>query len=179
MNFCLKSCVWQHINKGYKPARAMADRHYTRQTHRALMWTRPGFNFCLFASYPKGSALFCWWRPKWEDGRPGTERKDKLKVIECVMFRREGVTDLASLLIREAVEALDTIEAAYDLHLDTAGRVDHLITGISSEKTNKGRSRKSRPGQCFRHAGWTDFNKKTKRADTWLQYPWQNRREVK
>lgn len=139
------------------------------------MWTRPGYNFVLYAESPTGRALWCWWRPKWEDGRPGTQRKDGLRVLECTMFRRVGVMPLASTLILDAVTMLWTPDARKDLHLSQAGPIDFLLTGVSSEKTRKGRSRRSLPGACYRHAGWRDLpGKKTKRADVWLWLPWRN-----
>lgn len=166
--------IWKRITKGDVRGRELADAHYTRQSPGHPMWTRPGYNFVLLAEYPAGAALWCWWRPKWEDGREGTKRKDGLHVLECTMFRRVGETDLASDLIRAAVRALCTPEAISDLHLRAAGRIDHLLTGVSAKKTRKGRAQNSPPGACFRHAGWRPYAKQTKRADTWLQMPWDN-----
>lgn len=163
---------WFRIHKGDVRARALADEHYTRQTPGAPMWTRPGYNFVMLAEYPSGSALWCWWRPKWEDGRPGTQRKDRLRVVECTMFRRVGETDRASELIRLAVLALRSGAAAEDLHLDNAGPIDGLLTGVSSTKTTGGRSPWHQPGWCYRKAGWVEIDKRTRRADVWLFTPW-------
>lgn len=163
---------WIPIHKGDTRARELADEHYTRQSPGAPMWTRPGYNFVLLAIYPAGRALFCWWRPKWEDGRPGTQRKDGLQVLECTMFRRVGQTDLASTLIRAAVRALYSPEARHALRLDAAGPIPLLITGISAAATSGRRSRHNRPGHCFRAAGWTEIPKTTKRADVWLGFDW-------
>jgi len=138
------------------------------------MWTRPGFNFVLFWTGEHGSALFCWWRPKWEHGAPGTRRKDGLCVLECTMFRRVGTTPLASDLIRAATVALETEDARNDLALDRAGPISMLITGVSSEKTKRGRAPRHRAGRCFAAAGWAYMDKRTKRADTWLCCPWRN-----
>lgn len=164
---------WRRIHKGDTRARVLADRHYTRQTPGHPMWTRPGYNFVLLATYPAGSALFCWWRPKWEHGG-GAVRKDGLRVIECTMFRREGVTDLASDLIRAAVDHLSGPDAKRDLHLHNAGRVTSLLTGVSSGKTSSRRSKRSLPGECFRRAGWYQSQKRPGRADVWLCLPWEN-----
>ncbi len=165
--------MWRRITKGDVRGREMADRHYTRQTPGAASWTRPGYNFVMLAEFDAGRALWCWWRPKWEDGRPGTERKDGLRCLECTMFRREGQTPLASALIEAAVAALPTDEARRDLHLDAAGSItDGLITGIGSEATSKRRGKRSRPGECYRQAGWIEIDKRGGRADVWLWHPW-------
>jgi len=165
--------TWTRITKGDPRGREMADRHYTRQRPGSPSWTRPGYNYVLYVEFDEGRALWCWWRPKWEDGRPGTERKDGLRCLECTMFRREGRTPLASELCRSAVEALATPEARADLHLDAAGPIsDGLITGIGSEATAARRGKRSRPGECYRRAGWIEIEKRTGRADVWLWHPW-------
>jgi hypothetical protein len=151
----------------------MADRHYTRQTPGHPMWTRPGYNYVLLSIEPEGRALFCWWRPKWESGSPYTCRKDGLRVIECTMFRREGVTTLRSSdYIRAAVAALSWLEADSALRLRNAGQIDGLITGVGSKATERGRSRRSLPGACYRHAGWTVLDKPGCKADVWLEHPY-------
>jgi hypothetical protein len=83
--------IWTPTTKGNARCRALADRHYTRQKPGSPQWTRPGYSAVLYASTDVGEAVFVWWRPKWEDGRPGTSRKDGLRCIECTHFRREGV----------------------------------------------------------------------------------------
>jgi hypothetical protein len=174
MGFIYES-PWARVHKGTTKARQLADRHYTRQNPGHPMWTRPGYNYVLLAEYESGSALFCWWRPKWEDGRPGTARRDGLRVLECTMFRREGQTHQSSYLIRSAVDALQTPYAQRDLKLASAGPIDRLITGVSAKKTSRRRSKRSSPGECFLRAGWAKIeNKKTRRADIWLSYPWEN-----
>jgi len=151
-----RGCIIGHVSRGHP------------------MWTRPGYNFCLLHESSEGIAVFVWWRPKWEDGRPGTERRDKLRVIECTLFRREGRTPLASDMIRGAVEMLSTDHAREALHLRNAGEVGMLLTGVSSKKTTGGRSPRSMPGACYRHAGWLECAKRTKRADVWLKISWAN-----
>jgi hypothetical protein len=157
---------WQRVPKGDVRCRRLADRHYTRQTIGHPQWTRPGFTFVLYASDACGEAVWCWWRPKWE---AGVERADKLRCIECTIFRRERLTVIASDLVRAAVAALETEQAARDLKLDAAGEIrDGLITGIATEATARGRSRRSHPGECYRRAGWTEIAHAKGRADVWL-----------
>jgi len=159
---------WRVTDKGNQEARALADRHYTRQSPGDPKWTRPGFNFVLIAEDERGrvGAVWVWWRPKWE---AGIERKDKLRAIECTIFRNERRNRwLSSDLVRAAVAALDTDAARREL----AGIVDPpdgLITGIGVDETRRGRGRKSKPGACYRAAGWVEFEHRGGRADVWLR----------
>jgi hypothetical protein len=158
---------WIETDKGDPRCRELADRHYTRQTIGHPLWTRPGWNFVLFYRQQNGrSAVFCWWRPKWESGLIGTERKDGLRCIECSIFRNETRVR-SSDLIREAIQCLYTWEHAYDVSWP-----DGIITGVNSEKTKQGRSIDSLPGECFRRAGFEPFKHpgKNLRADVWLRY---------
>lgn len=156
---------WQATHKGDVRAREMADRHYTRQSVGHPMWTRPGYNFVLFAPGGSlGNALWCWWRPKWEAGQ---ERFDKLRTIECTMFRNEGPWRSSDLIVA-AVAALETEEARTALALDAAGPVAMLVTGIGSKQTARRRSKRALPGACYRAAGWVDLEHKKGRADVWL-----------
>ena len=160
--------IWARIHKGDARGRVMADEHYSRQTRGAAMWTRPGYSHCLYYETPTLKALWCWWRPKWEHGTPGTSRKDGLRVIECTMFRRIGSGLQASDLILAAEQALLGPDALADLHLDDAGSIESLITGVSTAKTRRGRAPRFRAGRCYRAAGWVDMDKATRRADVWL-----------
>jgi len=158
---------WMAVKKGHERCRLMADRHYTRQSVGHPMWTRPGFNFCLYASDAHGEAVWCWWRPKWEAEQ---ERKDGLRVLECTIFRRERLAILSSELIHAAVRALGSQQAEAALRYPGMGPVDWLITGIGAEPTERGRSRRSLPGACYRHAGWEEFDHNPGRADVWLRH---------
>jgi hypothetical protein len=164
---------WVVTTKADQRPRFLADRHYTRQTPGHPMWTRPGYNLILYAEQRSGrAAAFCWWRPKWESGILGTERKDKLRCIECSLFRNE-TRFRSSDLIREAVTMLEGWEHTWDVHLP-----DGLITGVGSRQTAQGRSSDSPPGMCFVAAGWEPFTHpgKNKRADVWLRAPWKQAR---
>lgn len=158
---------WRLTDKRNVRCRLLADRHYTRQTPGHPMWTRPGWNQILYLRQRNGrEAVFCWWRPKWEAGTPGTERKDKLRCIECTMFRNE-TRFRASELLREAVAAVLTWEHALDVAWP-----DGLITGVNTQLTAGGRAPDSPPGICFLSAGFQPFDHagKRKRADLWLRY---------
>lgn len=159
--------AWQRTHKGDVRCRELADRHYTRQKPGHPMWTRPGYNFVLFLQTELGRAVWCWWRPKWEAGQ---ERFDGLRAIECTIFRNENSGIPSSALIVMAVGMLRTDDAKRDLNLD-APHLLTLITGVSSEKTRRRRSKRSLPGECFRRAGWREFDHKKGRADVWLELP--------
>ena len=112
------------------------------------MWTRPGWNQILYLEQRSGrAAAFCWWRPKWESGIVGTERKDGLRCIECALFRNE-TRFRSSDLIKAAVQMVLKWEHANDVEWP-----DGLITGISSSATAGGRRAGHLPGHCFREAG--------------------------
>lgn len=158
---------WIEIDKGDPRGRVLADRHYTRGSVGHPMWTRPGWNQCLYLEQKNGrSAVFVWWRPKWEAGLPGTERKDKLRCIECTIFRNE-TRFRSSDLIRDAVACLLSWEHAQDTAWE-----DGIITGVNTAKTVSGRAATSEAGKCFREAGFQPFSHpgKNKRADVWLHY---------
>ena len=157
---------WQVTTKADVRPRLLADRHYTRQTVGHPMWTRPGYNQILYLEQKSGrAAAFCWWRPKWEDGRPGTIRKDGLRCIECTLFRNE-TRFRSSDLIRAAVEMVLTWDRALDVEWP-----DGLITGVNSKATQGGRNELSQPGRCFLEADWHYFNHpgRNVRADIWLR----------
>jgi hypothetical protein len=129
--------------------------------------TRPGWNQILYLRQQNGREVaFCWWRPKWESGLPGTERKDKLRCIECTLFRNE-TRFRSSDLIRQAVAAVLTWEHALDVEWP-----DGLITGVNTRVTAAGRHPDSPPGICYLAAGFTPFKHpgKNTRADLWLRY---------
>lgn len=163
--------MWTVTHKGDAYARSLADKHYTRQTPGAAMFTRPGYSAVLI--YP--GAVWVWWRPKWEDGRPGTARKDGLRALECTLFRREPECDVqASSLVAAAEAYLWTQEVREALHLDTAGTIDWLLTAIGVAQTQHRRSRHAKPGVCYRKAGWKDADPKIRpplKGKLWLVKP--------
>ncbi len=130
------------------------------------MWTRPGYVMILYTEQKNGrAAVWCWWRPKWETGLVGLQRRDGLYAIECTMFHNE-TRWRSSELIREAVSLVGTW-----VHSQDVAWPDGLITGINTDATSKHRSAQSRPGECFLQAGWKPFpHRASKRADLWLRY---------
>lgn len=157
---------WMVTDKADQRPRLLADRHYTRKNPGHPMWTRPGYNQILYLEQRNGrAAAFCWFRPKWECGLPGTARKDGLHAIECTLFRNE-TRFRSSDLIRDAVEMVLTWERARDVTWP-----DGLISGVNSAATVGGRAPTSRPGECFLRAGWETFDHpgRNKRADVWLR----------
>lgn len=161
--------IWTRTHKGDSRCRELADLHYTRMTPGAPLFTRPGFNFVLYAANEIGGrACFVWWRPKWECGQ---ERFDGIRAIECTIFAKRGRWEtLASEMILQAIEALQWQSARDDLHLEDATTLP-LISGVLSSATTKQRSKASLPGKCFRVAGFNDFEHPKGKADVWL---WRN-----
>lgn len=158
---------WLLTNKGDQQCRRLADRHYSRQTIGASSFTRPGYNLVL--TLENHSAVFVWFRPKWESGIKGTERKDGLRAIECTLFHNKSKI-LSSLLIIDAVACLLTWEYALNTQWP-----DGIITAVNELYTRKQRSNKSQPGQCFIHAGWKSLQHNTSnRTSHWLYLPKEN-----
>lgn len=158
---------WIETDKGDPRGRVLADRHYTRIKVGHPMWTRPGYSQVLIAEQRNGrSAVFVWWRPKWESGIPGTNRKDNLRCIECTIFRNETRFRSSDLIV-DAIGCLLSWKHANDVDYP-----DGIITGVNSEATRHGRSSESLPGACFRHAGFSPFFHpgRGKRADVWLRF---------
>lgn len=155
---------WTLTHKGDDVCRTLADRHYSRQSIGSPMFCRPGYNMVLRCDTPAGSAVWVWFRPKWESGIKGTERKDGLHAIECTIFRNEsGIR--SSDLIHHAESALLFWEHAQDVDWP-----DGMITGVNSSATAQGRCPHALPGRCFRAAGWRPFNhRSSERADIWLR----------
>lgn len=130
------------------------------------MFCRPGYNMVLLAHTNVGRAVWVWFRPKWESGIVGTERKDKLRAIECTLFRNESGI-LSSVLVTQAAAALLTWDHARDVEWE-----DGMITGINSNKTSRRRSKHELPGRCYRAAGWVTFqHRASDKADVWLTLP--------
>lgn len=151
---------WTLTHKGDARCARLADKHYSRQQPGMWSWTRPGYNYILYCNDDSGNggeAVYCWWRPI-----DTIERFDKLHAIECTIFRNETHL-LSSELIIQACAAVQTWE-----HYDPSYQ---LITGINTLLTTRGRSKHSPPGACYIHAGFQQFNKQTKLADTWLILP--------
>lgn len=162
----MSATVWQpwlETDKGDPRCRRLADGHYTRRTVGHPLWTRPGWNQVLWTRDETGDAVWCWFRPKWESGIAGTERFDRLRAIECSMFRNTTAWR-SSALIRAAVAAVLAWEHARDVAWP-----DGLITGIDSAATAARRSGRALPGECFRRAGWEPFKHAAGRADVWLR----------
>lgn len=156
---------WMETDKSDQRPRRLADKHYTRQTPGHPMWTRPGWNQILYAEQQNGrAAAFCWWRPKWESGLAGTERKDKLRAIECSLFRNQSRWRSSKAIV-DAISCLLTWAHATDVEWP-----DGIITGVGSEQTRGGRADHHAPGYCFREAGFVDFEHTKGRADVWLKF---------
>lgn len=158
---------WLETDSGDPRCRQLADRHYTRIKVGHPMWTRPGWRQILYLEQRNGRAAgFCWWRPKWESGIIGTQRKDGLRCIECTLFRNETRFRSSDLIV-DAVACLRSWEHANDVEIP-----DGIITGVNSERTRGGRHPDHDPGYCFLMAGFEPFVHPGKgtRADVWLRF---------
>lgn len=121
--------VWIVTNKGDQECRVLADRHYSRQTVGARLFTRPGRNLVLKTE--SADAVWVTW---------SSIRDDGVNAWECTIFRNESPY-LSSDLIREAVE----------ITIREWGQPppDGIITYVDQSKV-----RSANPGYCFLKAGW-------------------------
>jgi hypothetical protein len=119
----------------------------------------------LYASDDYGEAAWVWFRPKWESGILGTERKDGLHAVECTLFRNETHI-LSSDLIKAAVDFL------WLWNRLTVPLPDGLITGVKSSVTSKRRGKQTTPGWCYLMAGWHYIDHAPGVADVWVGKSW-------
>lgn len=154
---------WYLTDKGDPDCRRLADRHYTRQTPGSPHWCRPGHNLVLWAP----AAVFVWWVPARE---VGASRMDHIDAVECTIFRNESPA-LSSDMVRDAVACV--------LNWEHVRPGDMVVTAVGGAATARRRSRRALPGQCFRMAGWAEWDhKSTNAALTWLRAvaPWPDAR---
>ncbi len=107
---------------------ALADRHYSRQSHGSSQFAPPGETLILRDSI--GLVLFVWRKTLWK-------RWDNQEGINCTIFRNESQRK-GSEIILEAESAA----------LKKWGNV-RAFTFVDSTKI-----RSQNPGCCFKKAGW-------------------------
>ena len=125
---------WRVVSPTHPAARALADRHYSRQTVGATEFMGNGRKLVLLTEDHKA----LWGAIENLDPRGGLHWRNN-------WFRNEG-TFLSSDLIREAT---DVTYAYWERHYGGRPRVP-LTTEVDPKKTR----RKRDPGRCFTRAGW-------------------------
>jgi hypothetical protein len=125
---------WRRSWRADPAARALADRHYTRQTRHAPQFVPPGR--CLVLLTADRSAV---WVTSW----PLAEyvKHAWAGAWMCSLFRNEGAA-LSSELITHAV--------AHTRAHWPAAPAEGIVTFVDADRTR----RKRDPGRCFRRAGW-------------------------
>lgn len=126
---------WRHSWRADPVARALADRHYTRQTHQAPQFVPPGR--CLVLLAADKSAL---WVTSWPYAQ--YTRHAWAGAWVCSLFRNES-TSLSSDLITQAV--------AHTRARWPAVPASGIVTFVDPHKTKA----KDVPGWCFLRAGWS------------------------
>jgi hypothetical protein len=154
---------WRVVSKAHHALVALADKHYTRQKPGTPLCTRPGVNLPMLTV----DCLAGWivWRPIPEVGR-----KDSLEAWEVTLFRNDGPA-LSSDLIRTAT-AMTFRQWGWPPR-------DGLITAVGVTATRRRRSKRSTPGACFLHAGWTMFDQRHNGDQVWLRAPHPQRADPK
>lgn len=125
---------WRKVAHDDPRARALADRHYSRQTVGALDFTPPGRKLVLLGE--DSAAVWA-----------AVENLDRVGRTQwrVTIFRNEGQR-LSSELVREATE----ITKAYWLRQYHVAPLAPLCTEVDPRKVK----RKRDPGRCFVRAGW-------------------------
>lgn len=126
--------AWDQVRRTDKRARALADRHYSRQTPGARDFMASGRTFVLLTR----DALAVWGCIENLDPAGGLRWR-------CSIFRNEGPA-LSSALIVEATER------TYVYWKRRHGEIPRvpLQTEVDPQQTR----RKRDPGRCFLRAGW-------------------------
>lgn len=126
--------IWRRVPKRSAVARALADRHYSRQTIGADDFIPPGR--CLVLVTPCGRATWA-----------VVENRDPVGALRwrCTIFRNEGA-GLSSDLVRAATSATFDYWRRHYHGLPVAP----LRTEVDPAATR----RKRDPGRCFIRAGW-------------------------
>lgn len=119
---------WIRTHNCDPAGRALADKHYSRQTIGAARFTRPGKNIVLRT--PKGDAIWASWIGKF--------RRDGLDAYECTIFRNESEY-MSSYLI--ALASLITFSEGH--------KKDGIITYVDERKVKS-----INPGFCFQSVGY-------------------------
>ena len=130
---------WQLTNKGDQRVRALADRHYSRETPGSPQFCRPGHNLVLWVPNDQdpdqAAAAWVWWHPS-----PPAQRRDGHNGYHhCTLFRNES-PHRSSDLIHAAVTAAQQLWEPPVHGFDTYVRPDRV--------------RSSNPGYCYQRAGW-------------------------
>lgn len=129
---------WIQTHNCDEAGRALADRHYSRQTVGAARFTRPGKNLVLRTA--EGNAIWATWYGKY--------RRDGLDACECTIFRNES-SYLSSYLIAYA-------SLASFLHIigdDAKGNKNKLKDGIITYVDDK-QIGSVNPGFSFKSVGF-------------------------
>ena len=134
---------WRVSHRCDPAARRLADRHYNRQSIGAPNFVPPGRCLVLYGESDEGKAF---WVTSWPFSQYVKHAWGGAWI--CSAFRNEGL-GLSSELIVSAVAA--TRWRWPDV--PSLG----MITFVDSSKV-----RSTNPGSCYRHAGFTRLNERTK-----------------
>jgi hypothetical protein len=133
--------MWAHIPIEDPRGREIADRHYSRQSHGAKGFVGPGERFAFLHDVGDGRALWAVCRAM-----------DPVGTMQWrnTIFRNESSTRSSELV---AYATLVTYQCWLRRYLAIPD--EDLTTEIDIEATRRRRSKRSPPGICYLHAGWT------------------------
>jgi hypothetical protein len=163
---------WQRVSHLDPRARAIADRHYSRQTVGAREFTRPG-NKIVLLCFDAANRPLALWVSQRPDPASGVARLDGLDAWDCAYFRNEGSLVKASVLIREAVAITVGIWGPGGQEGPVSVPADGFVTTVNPHRVAP-TMRRGEPtwGYCFQRAGWIVRPERTKARDlVMLQLP--------
>lgn len=152
--------LWHAVRRTEPRARALADRHYSRQTPGAPEFLNAGQTLVLLTD----DALALWGVLLNRDPWARVNRGAEVWRWRCAIFRNEG-PHLSSDLVREATDRTRAYwirhyggvpTVGYRVGIDRVGTAPigpaevPLTTEVDPGKTR----RKRDPGRCFLRAGW-------------------------
>jgi hypothetical protein len=129
-----RSGRWHRVSPTDARARALVDRHYSRQTPGAIDFLPPGKKFCLLTDDERAVWGVC------ENRDPAGRHRWRVTV-----FRNEGA-GLSSSLIAEATRRTFDFWIRHYSGLPSVP----LQTEVAPDRVRKKRD----PGRCFLRAGW-------------------------
>ena len=143
--------LWHKVNRNDPRGRALADKHYSRQTPGAVDFLASGKTFCLLTDDAKA----VWGVIENLDPAGGLHWR-------CAIFRNTG-PHLSSDLVREATERTFVYWRRKWGGLPPVP----LRTEVDPDKTR----RKRDPGRCFVKAGWRRLKERTTKGLVQLEAP--------
>lgn len=146
---------WMRVGAADPYARVLADRHYPRQNAGAKFFTPPGWKVVL--RLESNDAY-------WVSLKQAAEFTDHqwAGAWVCSAFRNESTHRSSGLIVEALAATVDEWGAPPPLG---------MITFIDAEATKRRRSKRHKPGHCYRKVGFQEEEARTQRGLLCLRLP--------